>query len=190
MSMFDREKKDLLYKCNLILDFFNNYFTEDELGKIVYESAKLQYNSKYNDSLTAKKLILTAIIKYYYKDNKESKHLKDAMLNYFMIQYTKKYERYIGAMYHYYQEMYNCMQKYYKDCVNNNYALYIDYNESSTAIYNKVQNAIVDGKLLAKKYFKIVGDKNSLYYIYDKKRGVWEEVSILIYYLDRNRKDY
>lgn len=183
----DKEEKKLLKKCTPVLRFFENYFKENELGKRVYESAKPHiYDIEYIGDLNTKKVIFKIIIKHYYGKDERYKYLEKAMLNYFMIQFTGNHERYFSVSKSYGQKMYDNLQKYTKtDLYNENdqCKLYLDYNEEPFAIYNKIENALVDGKLSADKCFKIKTREEILCYVWNEEKEVWESTSVFTYYL-------
>ena len=183
----DTEEKELLKKCTPALNLFANYFKENELGKKVYESAKPHiYDIEYIGDLNTKKVIFKIIIKHYYGKDKEYEYLEKAMLNYFMIQFTGNHERYFSVSKSYGQQMYDNLRKYAKtDLYNENdqCKLYLDYNESAFATYNKIENALVDGELQARKCFKISTREKTLYYMYNEEKKEWEPTSDFTYYL-------
>lgn len=183
----DKEEKELLKKCTPILNFFANYFKENELGKKVHESAKPHiYDIEYIGDLSTKENIFKTILKHYYGKDERYKYLEKAMLNYLLIEFTGNHERYFTVSKLYGQKMYDNLQKYAKSDLyneNDSCALYLDYNEKPFAIYNKIESAFADGKLQAINCFKISTRKKLLCYVYDEEKEEWESTSAFTYYL-------
>jgi hypothetical protein len=142
----NKNEKELLKKCTPTLNFFDNYFKENELGKKVYESAKAHiYSIEYINDLTIKELIFQTIINHYYGQYEDYKYLEKAMLNYFMIKFTGNHKKYFNTSKFYGQKMYNNLLKHCKK--NNHFELYLDNNNKKNGDTMTEQELIEECKI-------------------------------------------